>query len=104
MRRYLLPFLRPGDIVVMDNLNIHRSKRVHDAIRAVGALPMHLPTYCPELNPIELWWADLKRGLRAMALNVVEQLPPAVRRLRAAVALPKIAGWFRFSVSHAQIK
>jgi transposase len=102
--RRLAPTLRRGDIVVMDNLNIHRAKVVHDAIRAVGATPLHLPTYCPELNPIEMLWADLKRSLRKMALNTAEQLAPAVRRLRAAVPLEKIASWFRFSLSHAQIK
>jgi transposase len=73
------------------------------ALSAAGALPLHLPTYCPELNPIQLWWADLKRGLRKMALSTAEQLAPAVRRLRAAVPLDKIAAWFRFSLSHAQI-
>src|SRR5207245_1758558 len=104
VKRWLVPSLRRGDVVVMDNLNIHRSKRVHDAIKAAGALPIHLPTYCPELNPIELWWADLKRGLRTMALNTAEQLAPAVRRLRAAVPFEKIAAWFRCSLSHAQIK
>lgn len=88
----------------MDNLNIHRSKAVHDAIKKVGALPLHLPTYCPELNPIEMWWADMKRHLRTMALNTADELAPAVRRLRAALPTRKIQGWFRLALSHAQIK
>jgi transposase len=48
----------------MDNLNIHKMRVVGSAIEAAGATPIYLPTYSPELNPIELLWADLKRDLR----------------------------------------
>ena len=54
VRRRLLPWLRSGDVVLMDNLNIHKMRAVRDAIEAAGATPVYLPTYSPELNPIEL--------------------------------------------------
>jgi len=56
--------LRPGDIVVMDNLAAHRNPGALAAIRAVGAEPRFLPPYSPEFNPIEKAWAKLKEILR----------------------------------------
>lgn len=64
---------------------------------------MYLPTYRPELNPIELWWGDIKRQLRKLAIDTQDVLAQAVRRMRAALAISKIAGWFRFSLQHAQV-
>ena len=58
----------------MDNLNIHKMRAVRSAIEAAGATPIYLPTYSPELNPIELLWADLKRVLRTLAINDQAQL------------------------------
>lgn len=104
VRRRLVPSLRRGDIVVMDNLNIHRMRAVREAIWSAGAVPLHLPTYSPELNPIELLWADLKRRLRTLALNKRDELAPAIQRLRASTALQNIAGWFRFSLARAHLK
>lgn len=101
VRQRLVPWLRPGDVVVMDNLNIHKMRAVRDAIAAVGAVAMYLPTYSPELNPIELLWADLKRDLRKLALNREAELRAAVRRLRRRVPHSKIEGWFHHSLHHA---
>ena len=103
VRCRLVPWLRPGDVVVMDNLNMHKMKVVRDAITAAGAIPVYLPTYSPELNPIELLWADLKRDLRKLALNEEPELRAAVRRLRTRVSLRKIDGWFRHSLAYTQI-
>ena len=64
----LVPVLRPGDIVVMDNLGSHKSKAVRDAIRAVGARLWFLPPYSPALNPIEQTFAKIKHWMR-MAQN-----------------------------------
>jgi len=60
----LVPTLRPGDIVVMDNLSSHKSKAVRDAIRAAGAHRFLLPPYSPDLNPIEQVFSKLKHLLR----------------------------------------
>ena len=104
VKKYLLPSLRPGDVVVMDNLNFHKMQVVRNAITSAGAFPVYLPTYSPELNPIEMWWADLKRELRKLAINHEPELRRAARRLRAAVSLRKIGGWFRKARREAHIK
>lgn len=102
-KRRLVPWLRRGDVVVFDNLNMHKMRAVREAIEAVGATPVYLPTYSPELNPIELWWGDIKRQLRRLALNVEADVARAVRRLRASLPLAKIIAWFRHSLGHAQV-
>ena len=97
------PWLRPGDVVVMDNLNMHKMNAVRQAIVDVGASVIYLPTYSPELNPIEMLWADMKRDLRTLAINVESELAAAIRRLRCRVPAEKIAGWFRHSRAQAQL-
>ena len=99
VKRRLSPWLRRGDVVVMDNLGTHKMLAVRAAIEAVGALPIYLPTYSPDLNPIELWWAHLKRDLRTLKIDVQDQLARAVRRLRASLPIENIASWFRFSMN-----
>jgi transposase len=104
VKRCLAPWLRPGDVVIMDNLNFHKMKVVRAAIEAVGATPIYLPTYSPELNPIEMWWADMKRVLRKLAINNEPELRRAARKLRAGLSLAKIAAWFRKASREAQVK
>jgi transposase len=72
VEKVLLPTLRPGDIVVMDNLGSHRSKTVRQLIRSVGAKLFFLPKYSPDLNPIEQVFAKLKHFLRKAAARTVE--------------------------------
>lgn len=95
VRRRLAPWLHRSDVVVMDSLNIHKRRAAREAIEAVGATPIYLPTYSPELNPIEPWWADMKRFLRKLAINLAPDLRSAFRRLCAQVPLTKISAWFR---------
>jgi transposase len=105
VRRCLVPMLRRGDLVVMDNLNMHKSLATRRLIEAARAVPLYLPTYSPELNPIELLWAHLKRQLRKLAHDSAEPLRTAVRRLRRRVPLSHIDGWFRRALGFAaQIK
>lgn len=103
VRKYLVPWLRPGDVVVMDNLNSHKSKYVREAIEAAGAVPVFLPTYSPELNPIELWWADMKQTLRKLSIDVESDMRRAARQQRAQLPLGKIANWFQHSLQEAQL-
>jgi transposase len=103
VRERLVPWLRQGDIVIMDNLNIHKMALVKTAILAAGALPIYLPTYSPELNPIELLWADLKRDLRKLGINDQRMLRAALRKLRVQVPHRRISGWFRHSFAQARI-
>ncbi len=64
VEQILVPTLKPGDVVVMDNLGSHKSKAVRKAIREVGARLLFLPPYSPDLNPIEQVFAKLKHMLR----------------------------------------
>jgi transposase len=70
----LAPTLRPGDIVVMDNLSAHKVQGVRAAIEAKGALLLYLPPYSPDLNPIEHAFAKLKALLRRAAARSVDVL------------------------------
>ena len=67
VEQFLLPTLKPGDIVILDNLGSHKGKAVRQAIRSVGARLFFLPPYSPDLNPIEQLFAKLKTLLRKAA-------------------------------------
>jgi transposase len=73
VRQYLVPTLRPGDIVVMDNLGSHKNAEVRRAIRDAGAKLIFLPPYSPDLNPIEQMFAKLKTLVRKAAARTVEE-------------------------------
>jgi putative transposase len=74
VEKVLLPTLRPGDIVVMDNLGSHKGKALRRAIRSVGARLFFLPKYSPDLNPIEQLFAKLKHWLRKAAGRTVDAI------------------------------
>jgi transposase len=79
--QFLAPTLRPGDIVVLDNLSSHKVGGVRDAIEAAGATVLYLPPYSPDLNPIELAFSKLKRLLRDAAERTFEALGQTIGRL-----------------------
>ncbi len=103
VRERLAPWLRAGDIVFMDNLRAHKTAAVRVAIERVGAVVIYLAPYSPDMNPIELWWADVKRGLRKLGVRGAAELARAVRHLRSATPLDKIHGWFRHVLSFPQL-
>jgi transposase len=70
----LAPALRPGDIVIMDNLAAHKVAGVSQAIEACGATLLYLPPYSPDLNPIENAFAKLKAHVRKAAARTIEAL------------------------------
>ena len=72
IEQILVPTLRPGDIVIIDNLGSHKGKAIRRAIRAAGAKLFFLPAYSPDLNPIEQVFAKLKTLLRKAAERTVE--------------------------------
>ncbi len=78
VERVLLPTLRPGDIVVMDNLGSHKGKAVRQLIRAAGAKLFFLPKYSPDLNPIEQVFAKLKHYLRKVAARTADAVCGAI--------------------------
>lgn len=74
VEQVLVPTLRQGDVVIMDNLDAHKVAGVRQAIEAAGASLLFIPPYSPDLNPIEQAFAKLKAMLRARALRTVEAL------------------------------
>lgn len=81
----LCPALRPGDVVVMDNLSSHKVAGVRERIEAAGAELLYLPPYSPDLNPIEKAWAKLKQLLRTAKARTAEALEQAIAELLPAI-------------------
>ena len=78
VEQFLVPTLRRGDIVVMDNLSSHKVKGVRQAIEAAGATLRYLPPYSPDLNPIEQFFAKLKSLLRKAGARTLQALDQAI--------------------------
>jgi transposase len=95
--RHLVPALRPGDIVIMDNLACHKTAEVARLIAAVGAEVRYLPAYSPDLNPIERLFSKLKAWLRSAKARTVEELIEAMGEALRAVRPGDIRGWFGHS-------
>jgi transposase len=81
VEQVLVPTLRPGDIVVMDNLGSHKGKAVRRAIRNAGAKLIFLPKYSPDLNPIEQVFAKLKTLLRKAVARTIDAVTAAIGQL-----------------------
>ena len=90
----LVPTLRHGDYVVMDNLGSHHVKGVAERIRAAGATALYLPPYSPDLNPIEMLWSKLKAGFRKWRIRSVDLLVAAIPSAFLLVSPDDCAGWF----------
>jgi transposase len=93
----LVPTLRAGDIVIIDNLGSHKSLAVRRAIRAAGAKLFFLPPYSPDLNPIEQFFAKLKTLLRKAARRTVEATWKQIGALLNAFPPQECANYFRNS-------
>ena len=94
VRKVLLPSLRPGDIVVLDNLRSHKTAAVAEAIRSAGAEALYLPAYSPDLNPIEKMWSKIKATLRAIAARTSPALHRAIQQALLQVTPRDAASWF----------
>ena len=79
LEQHLLPVLKTGQVVILDNASFHKGGRIRELIEAAGCHLLYLPPYSPDLNPIERWWARLKR----IARRLIEQ----GKTLREAVDL-----------------
>jgi transposase len=95
VERVLLPTLKRGDIVIMDNLGSHKSKAVRRLIRSVGAKLIFLPKYSPDLNPIEQVFAKLKHLLRKAAARTVEAVCTAIGQLLQAFTPHECANYLQ---------
>jgi transposase len=97
VERCLVPALRPGDIVVMDNLACHKTAEVARLIGTAGAAVRYLPAYSPDLNPIEQLFSKLKGLLRSAAARTVGAVIEAMGEALRAVRPGDILGWFGHS-------
>ena len=95
LREFLIESLRPGDIVIMDNLRSHKVTGVVELIKSVGAKVVYLPPYSPDYNPIENMWSKIKAFLRATKARSVDALLEAIPLAFATVLPSDIAGWFK---------
>ena len=95
MEKILLPTLRPGDIVVLDNLGSHRGKAVRQLIRSAGAKLFFLPKYSPDLNPIEQVFAKLKHLLRKATARTAEAICAAIGQILGTFSKQECANYFR---------
>ena len=93
----LCPQLRPGNLVVMDNLSSHKVKGVRERIEAAGAELLYLPPYSPDLNPIEKAWSKLKLLLRSAKARTKDVLDQAISDLLPQITPDNAQAWFRFS-------
>jgi transposase len=94
VEKVLVPTLKAGDIVIMDNLGSHKGKAVRRAIRAVGAQLFFLPKYSPDLNPIEQFFAKLKHWLRDTAKRTTDDLCEATGHILATLTSQECANYF----------
>ena len=90
----LCPTLRRGDIVVMDNLAVHKSPRVAALVEAVGAEVKFLPAYSPDLNPIEKMWSKIKALLRSYEARTPEELDTAISKAFSKITAKDAMGYF----------
>jgi transposase len=94
VREVLVPSLRPGQIVLMDNLSPHKAPQVREAIEAAQCKLRLLPRYSPEFNPIEMCWSKIKALLRKVEARTTEALNAALTDALDQIALEDIRGWF----------
>jgi transposase len=90
----LIPNLKTGDVVVMDNLRVHHIKEVKDLLGRAGARPLFLPPYSPERNPIEEIWSLVKRIFRTAEARTIAAMVDVMKDAKAVVTPTKITGFF----------
>ena len=94
LEHYLVPELKPGQVMVMDNLGAHKPKRVKELIEDRGCQLLYLPAYSPDYNPIEEAFSKIKGLLRKVGARRRETLVEAVGRALSAVSSREAQGFF----------
>ena len=103
VEQVLVPVLRPGDVVVMDNLGSHKVVGVREAIEKAGAEVLYLPPYSPDLNPIEKAWAKFKQLLRSAKARSKDALDQAVADALNCITPDDAKAWFRLPLKQVQL-
>lgn len=93
----LMPVMKKGQAVVMDNLRIHHADEIGKIAKAKGVYLIYLPPYSPDLNPIEKGWSKLKACLRKRGAPCIKSLVRAVRRGLDAIRQRDVLGWMKHS-------
>jgi transposase len=91
----LAPALRPGDVVILDNLSSHKSVWAESIIHAKGAWLLFLPPYSPDFNPIEMAFSKLKAHLRATAARTIDDLWKAIGNICALFSSEECSNYFK---------
>jgi len=94
VRQVLGPALRPGDVVVMDNLGPHKNQETRNLITQAGAPVRFLPAYSPDLNPIEKMWSKIKNFLRSVEARTQAALIAAIGLALQTVTAQDAINWF----------
>jgi transposase len=94
LREVLVPQLRPGQILIMDNLKAHKVAGVAATCAAAGVRLLYLPPYSPDFSPIEECWSKVKAILRAKAARTLEALEQAITEALTAITSQDAHGWF----------
>jgi transposase len=94
VRRVLVPALTPGDVVLLDNLNVHHASSIEQAVRAAQGQVLFLPSYSPDFSPIEPCWSKVKTFLRGAAARTRHRLEAALKRAFHTIRREDIRGWF----------
>ena len=94
VRQVLGPTLRPGDVVIMDNLSPHKSAETLSLIQQIGAAVLFLPAYSPDLNPTEKMWSKLKEILRSVEARSKPTLIEAIASALEPITVQDAINWF----------
>jgi transposase len=95
VHQVLVPALRPGDLVVLDNLAAHKVPGVREALAAARAEVVYLPPYSPDLNPIENAFSKIKQGLRSARHRAQQKLWNNTQQVLETITPSDAAGYFR---------
>ena len=95
LKKFVVPTLSKGDIVVMDNSSVHTAKGAIDPIINAGAKVLFLPRYSPDFNPIELLWSKMKSFLRKAKARTFDALMDAIKEALDSITLKDIESWFK---------
>jgi transposase len=93
--KVLAPRLRPGDVVVLDNLTAHRASRIEEVAQSRGARVLWLSPYSPDFSPIEQCWSKIKAYLRGAKARTEDELNKALAQAIGLVTKADIRGWFK---------
>src|SRR5262249_4137257 len=94
VRKVLLPTLRPGQIVIMDNLSSHKTPTIERLIQQAGCQLMYLPAYSPDMSPIEEAFSKLKAFLRRCRCQTIPDLIQAITKGLDKITVSDVMGWF----------